>query len=281
MRTLVGLALVATLLLSGCSSSTDSSGSSSSGATTGHGTSSGATSGHTTGPSGTGGATSSATSAGSGGGSNHAPTGSLSASTAAGSLNVTFTISGADPDHDPVSWTLDANGDGKVDRNQTAPATLPAKVTFTYAAPGNYTAKLTLSDGKSTTSYPTPVNVTGAAGGAVGQSATASWQGGAYGCPGPNDPVLVGKPTAGILYGEIAIDLGTIGQSYKADFGAFKSTDLFTAMDFYDGSGARIDGGGAAFGDPNVITGTVPAGAAYAQFENCGASGGSVTYTTM
>jgi hypothetical protein len=139
-----------------------------------------------------------------------------------------------------------------------------------------YNATYTLTDGKSPVTYHALVNATG---GGAKQVATVAWQTGTYGCPASNDPVLPGKPTAGVLYGEITIDAATIGKPYTADFGKFKSTDLFTNIDFYDTGGKLLKGGNAAFKDPNVVIGTVPAKAAFAQFENCGATGGQAAYT--
>ncbi|MFO1533438.1 MAG: hypothetical protein ABR562_07060, partial [Thermoplasmatota archaeon] len=165
MRILTALLIVAAMLFAGCSSKENDQ---TTDGATGDGTGGGTTSGHgTTGGATSNGATGGATSNGGTpgpGGSNAAPTGSLAATVSSGSLNVSFAITGTDADHDPLSWTLDANGDGTIDQKQDAPATLPATVPYTFAAGGNYTAKLVLSDGKHNVPYTSPVTVSGAAG---------------------------------------------------------------------------------------------------------------------
>lgn len=90
---------------------------------------------------------------------NRAPTGSISASAASGAipLTVNFTLSGSDPDGDTLAWTL-LFGDGASDDG----AALPATVSHDYTAAGNFTAELTLSDGKAQSSYEVTITVAGA-----------------------------------------------------------------------------------------------------------------------
>ncbi len=58
-------------------------------------------------------------------------------------INVTFQLSGSDPDGDPLNWTL-TFGDG----NHTNGTALPTSVVHQYASKGNLTAVFTVSDGQ-------------------------------------------------------------------------------------------------------------------------------------
>jgi len=74
---------------------------------------------------------------------NRPPAASLSAQPANGEapLDVTFTLETADPDGDPLSCTLDF-GDG------SSASACSGSQNHTYTAPGNYTATLTVDDGR-------------------------------------------------------------------------------------------------------------------------------------
>ena len=276
MRALLAVAVVSAFILAGCSGKTDdttttSTSGSHSTSTTSHGPGGGASS--STGPGGGSGGGG----GGSGGGSgNKAPTGTISASIPAGGvpLNVTFTLTGTDPDKDPISWTLDADGDGKADTKTDAPASFPATYAFVYQTAGSYTANFTLSDGKLSTSRTFLVNATGSG---AGQAASLTWTSGAYGCGEDYDTAVHAAPVAGTLYGELDVDAATYGLTFKADFGTF--TGLFEGIIFYDSAGAKVAGGAAVFADPAVVTGTVPDGAVFAQFYNCGTTGSQADYT--
>jgi len=174
------VALLAAFLLAGCSSSSNDtspsgSGSTSHVATTSH-SSSGAPGSGTSGAS--GGPTTGPTSGGNPA-NNHAPTGTVTASIQKGTLplNVTFSLTGNDQDGDKLTWNLDADGDGKTDKSGDS---LPATTSYNYTKAGNYTAKYVISDGKTTTAYPLPINVTAAAsGGGPVATATGSYLAGA------------------------------------------------------------------------------------------------------
>jgi PKD repeat protein len=75
---------------------------------------------------------------------NRPPQASLNVSVANGTspLEVTFTVSGSDPDGDPLNWTL-AFGDG----NSTGGTGLPGNASHSYGSAGEFTALLTVSDG--------------------------------------------------------------------------------------------------------------------------------------
>lgn len=102
------------------------------------------------------GTTSSSTASGTTTGSsdNRAPTATL-ASTVDGK-NATFSLSGSDPDGDVIVWDLEF-GDG-ASANGTS---LPATVTHAYAA-GNFTAKLTVTDGTASATDDVAVAIAGA-----------------------------------------------------------------------------------------------------------------------
>ncbi|MES2155898.1 MAG: PKD domain-containing protein [bacterium] len=92
-------------------------------------------------------------------GTNHAPVGSMLVSTTKGNapLRVNFTLDGRDQDGDKLTWTLDANGDGKADSQGSA---LPKVASFNYTTPGLYKVTFKVTDGKQDVSFPATVNVT-------------------------------------------------------------------------------------------------------------------------
>lgn len=92
--------------------------------------------------------------------SNSPPTGSISASV--NGTNVTFTLTGSDPDGDTLVWELDF-GDGQKEDGTT----LPATVEHVYAV-GNYTANFTVTDGTDPKTYDVEVAVAALAGGGAG-----------------------------------------------------------------------------------------------------------------
>lgn len=146
---LLAAALLSTLVLAGCSDdpedgATVTSTTSSSESTTTSASSSTSTS-------------SSSTSTSSAPQENRAPTGSISASVAGGSLplEVNFTLAGSDPDGDALTWDL-AFGDGQ----STSGTTLPGEAMHSYTTAGNFTAVYTLSDGTTDATYDVTVAVT-------------------------------------------------------------------------------------------------------------------------
>ncbi len=97
---------------------------------------------------------------------NRAPTANLTADLTDGTapLNVTFTLSGSDADGDNLTWTL-SFGDGEA----TNGTTLPANVTHSFTAAGNYTVTLAVSDGTNTTEASVVVEAVEAAAEAAGE----------------------------------------------------------------------------------------------------------------
>jgi len=262
MRTLVGLALVAALALAGCASSSNDSSSSSSEtgpAATSHGSAtSGTTSGHaTTGTSGTGTTTGGTTSGTSGSSGNHAPVGTITVHSPGGAVpfNVTFTLTGTDADHDPLSWTLDANADGKPDLNQSAPATMPATVQYQYTTAGLFNVTYTLSDGKVSSTYHTLVNATGTAVAGITLS----------GHIDEADPAAVASQGCTINAITLVGGPGAFGDTFDLPAevlkgGTFTVTPASLEVDFYDSGYSNYLGGGSG--------GSVPVGSA--QATTCG-----------
>jgi hypothetical protein len=78
-------------------------------------------------------------------GTNLAPLANMTATPANGTapVNVTFELSGSDPDGDPLNWTL-TFGDG----NRTNGTELPTTIVHEYKSKGNITAVFTVSDGQ-------------------------------------------------------------------------------------------------------------------------------------
>ncbi|HUR61116.1 MAG TPA: PKD domain-containing protein [Candidatus Thermoplasmatota archaeon] len=205
--------LAAALLLAGCAgSSTGTTSTTSKG-----GVSSGAA-GTASAP------TTSGTAAGTGG-SNHAPTATLTVVNSTGNapFNATFKLEGSDPDGDALTYTL-AFGDGGANATGT---TLPTTVVHAFAAKGNFTAALTVTDGKLTALR--RANVTVLAGGpavvtlapiTISGSISGTYIGAPVVGPPPavggytaqNDhkfpvPSIVNKITLHLAWGETATDL--------------------------------------------------------------------------
>ena len=183
MRTLLAIACLAllTTAFAGCAEDAErypdgvpTTSASRSRTTTGSATGSGSASATSTGPVGNE----------SDNGTNQPPTASLDASPENGTapLNVTFSLDGADPDGDNLTWVL-VFGDG----NQTNGTSLPTTVNHTYSSAGNHTASLTVSDGS------------------LNRTATAKVAAEGEGAPSgptieelcPTDPLAVGHETAG------------------------------------------------------------------------------------
>jgi PKD repeat protein len=59
-------------------------------------------------------------------------------------LAVRFDLNASDADGDALAWSLDVDGDGTADLEGTD---LPANFTFTFSAPGEFTARAAASDG--------------------------------------------------------------------------------------------------------------------------------------
>lgn len=154
-----------------------------------------------------------------------------------------FTLNGTDPDGDNVTWTLHF-GDNTTAANGT---TLPASVNHTYAAPGNYSANLTVSDGNLTNSY--TVNVT-----AVSSAVAVSFTGHvlapspAYNTEGECLEIILQSPFGRSDFGaEFPVDAGTWGWAYAFDVAGMVA--IFYTEGFVD----NLEEGSA---------GTVPDGAA-------------------
>ena len=152
----LGLVLAAALLLAGCSGSTNDSSS----APRREDSKTSAPPSETEGPTSTTSQTSGPTTSG-GPGANRAPTVASLVATGGAGLLVNYTFEASDPDSDPLTWSLDF-GDG------SAPATgsaLPGQASHTFAAAGNFTATLTVSDGKASATKEALVNVVAGGGG--------------------------------------------------------------------------------------------------------------------
>ena len=160
MKALLALALAGTLLLAGCTSSSDSdpSGSTSgsaSGSATATATGAGTSSGTSTGTAGSGTSTGTA-----GPATNHAPIITLFEANLTGK-QATFTLNATDVDKDKLTFVLSF-----CDASANVTGALPASnVTHTFANPGNYTARFAVTDGKDATNR--TLNITVLAGGAT------------------------------------------------------------------------------------------------------------------
>jgi hypothetical protein len=212
------------------------------------------------------GTTSSASSSSTGTGTssdNQAPMATIGASIEQGSIpfNVTFNMTGSDQDGDPLTWTLDADGDGASDAEGTA---LPANHTQRYVSEGLYNVTFTVTDGTVETIHNLTINATAAAA-ATGPVFQAS---GSYttGVPYAACPAVGGVPAGlwGTPMTEVSFDLPE--ETYDRPFtAAFTGTGEFVgvAVTFWD-AGAGV----GAMGD--TVSGTVLAGSAYVSLSSCG-----------
>lgn len=200
---------------------------------------------------------------------NRPPTATLSASV--NGTAAAFNLTGSDPDGDALDWTL-AFGDG----NSTTGTGLPANATHDYGAGGNFTANLTVSDGKA--SFSTQIGLVATAGGGAlpGQVAQMAWDVGLTdeaASTGPPFLDCADGPSKTFNYDSFTLDVATVGAPFKATItdasgGAAITgwTLYFNLEDCSDYSGTFSAEGAAE------ITGTVPEGSS--PFAFAMASGG-------
>lgn len=187
--------------------------------------------------------------------------------------NVTFTLDGGDADGDALDWTFTV---GNLTENGTA---LPATVNATLE-PGNWTATLTVSDGRNETVASMTVVVGGAVEDAE-QAFSGSWLTGNVGeVLGANSglPSAVAFPEAadGVTHTRMDIAAATWGLPFHATFDC--EALVLDSMYFYDASGALL----ARLldldeGDICDIRGTVPEGTTLLVFSSMG-GGDGVSY---
>lgn len=214
--------------------------------------------------------TSSSSSSSSSSAGNVPPTAILSAGAATpvgttGLFTVIFSLDGKDPESKPITWKL-SFGDATADANGTA---LPTTVSHNYTAAGNYTAKLTVSDGVGSTVAQIVVNVGGAGG--PGQAVSGSWIVG-----NPQLCVVGGNflsllPLDGITQFSWDIDPATVGAAFTADFSATVPAAVW-GMSFYGADGSNLgffQVGPGVPGSSASVTGTVPEGAVAASAAGC------------
>jgi hypothetical protein len=89
-------------------------------------------------------------------------------------LAVNFTLNATDLDGDVLNWTFDADGDGVFEANGTS-ADLPANVTFTYNAPGQWRAVLNVTDGLNATMANLTISVSSGGGSGGGGGEELPW----------------------------------------------------------------------------------------------------------
>jgi PKD repeat protein len=252
MRTL-SLALVAAFVLAGCAGSTTDDAPVTTSEQTRERTTT--TSAPATQTSTTSTATTTSDGAGSG---NKAPTATLTASTVTGTapVLVEFTLDGADPDGDKLTWTLsfgDNSGDSTGDE-------LPATREHNFTAAGTYNVTLTVSDGKLSTTKTVAVQVDAAGG--SGQQQVIK---GSFTTSGPYECVLgFQSATSGLTFLRGDVDPSTIGKPFTAKFTSATPAIEYD-IDFFgpDGYINTIYGGA-------TITDVVPDGADRVFFYTCG-----------
>ena len=180
---------------------------------------------------------------------NTPPTATLSATTEEGTFNVSFSVDGADEDGDELTWTLDVDGDGEADYEGED---LPDEVVHTYAAAGNFTANLTVSDGQDETTRSVPVVLESSGASSDGFSyeemaLTGSSPGadvtGALECPG----FLAGESGINCVFTEVPAGLGGLPYTAVSDVATAVVVDWWDACDATTGASLAIhlvsDGG--------------------------------------
>lgn len=211
---------------------------------------------------------------------NHAPTATLSATPVNGSapLTVNFTATGADADGDSLTWTL-VFGDG----NQTNGTTLPANATHAYAATGNFTAVLLVTDGKESSNKSIVITVEDGISGATGpQVVNGEWQ---FGSPVSCLEALGGafedyppvNPLEGIEMVRFDVQASTLGMPFTLAAESAGGAYGIFELTYYDADGAVTD----YFSDDGAggVAGDVPGGSSFAVFWPCLAGPGSFVYT--
>ncbi|MCA1819525.1 MAG: PKD domain-containing protein [Thermoplasmatota archaeon] len=268
--------LIFSIVLAGCSGSTDTSSSTGNGGAGGAPTSK-AGAGATTskGPAGgAGGSTGSGggSTGGSGGGSgNRAPTGSVVADIPQGAIpvNVTFSLKGSDPDGDAITWNLDWDGDGKTDATGKV---LPDSAKHSYTAVGSYKGTFAISDAKgASNSYPFTVNATAAAAAAGPiQTVDGGYVAGlASGCAA--NAFINGLP-ADVDHVGFDLDVATIGKPYTITFTTSAPAANYL-IQFWAGTNSVVQTDQPT---SSPASATVPDGADNVIISSCG--GASVTF---
>jgi hypothetical protein len=217
---------------------------------------------------------------------NLAPTAGMVATPTSGSapLNVSFALTGSDPEGDDLSWTLDTNGDGAADRTGTQ---LPETVTQIYVVAGTYNASFTLSDGRHAVVRTANVTVTPGNGGGPGGPAHFSFTGGyttgepTGACTASNGapPGPIRNTGNGTTYTESNLPAGVGGQQFNASYTS--ATQLVNLYAVFSKAGTAL-GSASAGPTPAVttLTGTIPAGSDKVYVSSCGGAQVSVTFST-
>ena len=269
MRTFLVAVLLLSLALAGCTGGDDDPEPTPSTSTTGTppaGSSSGTRT--TTSSSGT-----SSSSGGPTGIPNRAPSSGLAA--VANGTQVTFNLTGSDPDGDTLDWEI-TFGDGNLSEGRG----LPASVVHNYTKAGNVTAWLNVTDGKLTASANVTVVLAAGGGGPI-QSVAGTWTVGAFGCGAEYDPFPTQlKQGSGTGFFAIDIAPATIGRPYTLVM-TWDATPAGLGGDiaFYDAEGAYVDGNLISGTSPLTFTGEVPEGASFAITSVCDVPGAEIRYT--
>lgn len=212
---------------------------------------------------------------------NRAPTASLAASIEEGEVpfNVTFTVDGADEDGDDLTWSLDADGDGEADAEGDE---VPAEYVHTFAAAGDHTATLTVSDGAQEATA--SVDITADEGGPTGpvEVFDGGWTAGVFGCalrstvPGGDDD--------GVQYLTYVFEPESVGRPFTSTTTVGTGVATRLNMIFANDAGDVVETYGV--GPPTTpgphtevtFTGVVPEGATWIFWGSCGGADFTVHY---
>lgn len=201
---------------------------------------------------------------------NHEPEANLTALTLTqgpAPLSVTFALNASDVDGDALRYNL-TFGDGTPSESGDLADLL--EVAHAFAAAGNFTVVLNVSDGEAFALDEVAVNVTALTGPL--QTFTAAWD-------GPDNPRCAGQVAPydatgleGALYVTVPVLATTWGKPFAADFASFTLEDYIL---FADEGGDVLEEVSAGIRELNwSAVGTVPPGAATIAFYGCGAAQG-------
>lgn len=218
---------------------------------------------------------------GSGGSDNQAPVGAIAASIEQGQVpvNVTFELTGSDPDGDALTWHLDVDGDGITDKSGES---LPATETHNYTEIGLYNVTFVITDAKgASNTYQLAINATAAAEGSGPiLEATGSYLAGspglcAYGAGGPGGDA---NATDGTTYGGVPFSLNLVGKVITVEY-TFTAPPGGLVVAFPNDTGAFAGQVSSIPSSSGSLSGLIPDGAVSAWVSSCGGAGVGFTLT--
>ncbi len=207
-------------------------------------------------------------------GTNAAPEATLQANltAAVAPASILFFINGTDAEGDAMSWTLDANGDNETDAQGDS---VPAEASFVFEEPGSYTARLTISDGQSTTAAEITVEVSApeAAPAPEPLDYTGTWNAVGSFC----ETGVAGSTYDGVIQGAANVGPETWGGTFEAMID-FEYPELGGTISFSSSGGpGSMESMEVSVGE--LVTGIIPNDTTRVVFQVCSAGPASFDLT--